>query len=472
MSMKKGSLEKYALAAVMCTSFMVTFMGSSINLALPAIGMEFKASAIMTSWIITGYILSTAATLLPMGHAADLLGRRRIYLLGCVSFCLITLASTLAHSIVTFIIWRVLQGLSASLIFGTGMAILTSVYPPQKRGKALGLSTAVTYIGLSTGPVLGGIMNQNLGWRSIFYLTAFIGATAALLIWKRLEGEWVGAKGERFDRTGSLLYIIGISALLYGLSSIANIGWAKYAVLAGLALLALFVFAELKLPHPILQASLFLHNQAFTFSNLAALINYSATFAVTFLLSLYLQVVLGYSSQQAGLILLVQPVMMAVFSPLSGSLSDRIEPRLVASLGMGMSTLGLLGFTFLNTSTPIWIIMSLQAGIGVGFALFTSPNTNAVMSSVQPRFYGIASSTLGTMRLVGQATSMAVVTMIIAMYVGHASFSSSSAAALLASMHTSFIIFTILCVFGVLASLARGQVRAESPVPEKQGSRP
>jgi Arabinose efflux permease len=466
MAEKSDSLEKYALAAVMSTSFMVTFMGSSINLALPSISAEFHASAIMSSWVITSYILSTAALLLPFGHLADIIGRRKIYLLGTFSFAVVTIASTLSHSIVPFLIWRILQGTAAALIFGTGMAILTSVYPPPKRGQALGYSTAVTYLGLSVGPVLGGIMNQNLGWRSIFYLTACIGIFAALIIWKRLKGEWAGSGSERFDRLGSLFYALGLSILLYGLSSLANVSWAKYAAVGGLLLLLVFIAFELKVEHPILQASLFRHNQAFTFSNLAALINYSATFAISFLLSLYLQLVVGYNSGQAGLILLVQPVIMAVFSPLSGSLSDRIEPRLVASLGMGLSTLGLFGLTFVSANTHIGLIMSLQVLSGLGFALFSSPNTNAVMSSVKPRFYGIASSTLGTMRLVGQALSMAVVTMVIAIYIGHASFNASNAPAVLSSMHTSFRVFTVLCVFGVFASLARGQVR---PTPaEKQ----
>lgn len=471
MAEKTGSLERYALLAVMSTSFMVTFMGSSINLALPSIGAEFSASAIMSSWVITGYILSTAALLLPFGHLADIIGRRKIYLLGTSSFAAVTIASTMVHSIVPFLIWRVLQGVSAALIFGTGMAILTSVYPPQKRGQALGYSTAVTYLGLSVGPVLGGIMNQNLGWRSIFYLTACIGIIAALIIGNRLVGEWAGAKNERFDRLGSLFYALGLSILLYGLSSLVNVSWAKYAVVLGLVLMLIFVAIELKVEHPILQASLFRHNQAFTFSNLTALINYSATFAISFLLSLYLQLVVGYNSQQAGLILLVQPVIMAVFSPLSGSLSDRIEPRLVASLGMSLSTIGLFGLSFIEPATPISLIMALQVLIGLGFALFSSPNTNAVMSSVQPRFYGIASSTLGTMRLVGQACSMAVVTMVIAMYVGHASFDASSAPSIMSSMHTSFWVFTVLCVLGVFASLARGQVRSDPVNSQKQPAR-
>ena len=275
------------------------------------------------------------------------------------------------------------------------------------------------------------------------------------------------AKRRAFDSKGSFFYILSLGAVLYGLSSLSNVVWAKFLVAAGLALLGLFILIGLKAPHPILQASLFLNNRAFTFSNMAALINYSATFAVTFLLSLYLQVVRGYSSQHAGMILLVQPVIMAIFSPLSGSLSDRVAPRIVASLGMGLSTAGLFGLIFLNSAFPIWGLVGLQAFIGLGFALFSSPNTNAVMSSVQARFYGVASSTLGTMRLVGQAMSMAVVTMVIALYLGHTTLSMASAPRLLSSMRTSFIVFSLLCSLGVFASLSRGQ---QHPAPSEPGT--
>lgn len=454
--------EKYALYAVMSTSFMVTFMGSSINLALPSIGAEFKTSAIVTSWIITCYLLSSASLLLPFGHLADATGRRKIYLLGTASFALVTALLTLSQTAAMLIACRILQGISAAMIFGTGMAILTSVYPPQKRGQALGFSTAVTYAGLSTGPVLGGIMNQNLGWRSIFYLTALIGLLAAVFIFKGLQGEWMGNKEASFDARGSFLYIISISAFLYGLSSLGNMGWAKYIAALGLALLAVFVLIELKAPHPILQAGLFRHNRTFTFSNMAALINYSATFAITFLLSLYLQLVRGYTSQQAGMILLVQPVIMAIFSPLSGALSDKFAPRIVASLGMGLSTAGLLGLIFLQPGFSMWGLLGLQGLIGLGFALFSSPNTNAVMSSVPPRFYGVASSTLGTMRLVGQAISMAFVTMTISLYLGRTTLSPASASALLSSIRTSFAFFTALCFLGIFASLSRGSQPAAS----------
>jgi len=452
------SLEKASLLAVMTTSFMVTFMGSSVNLALPTMGHEFGSNAVLTSWIITSYLLSSAVFLLPLGRLADIRGRRKIYLLGTILYALVTLVVPLSPSVYVIIALRILQGVSAAMIFGTGMAILSAVFPPQKRGKALGYSVSVTYLGLSVGPVVGGIMNTYLGWGSIFYLTAFLGMAAAIGIYSKLEGEWVGAEGEHFDKTGSFMYIFGLMALLYGLSSIETSHWAGILILAGFILLCIFLQWESKTKEPILQIHMFKNNLAFTMSNLAALINYSATFAVTFLLSIYLQVVQGYSSQSAGFILLAQPLMMALLSPVAGTLSDRMEPRKVASLGMACSALSLFFFIFLKVDTkPAWLIANLLLA-GLGFALFSSPNNNAIMGSVELRFYGIASSILGTMRLIGQAMSMSIVTLLVAIFVGRVALSAAEPVSILTTMRVSFIVFTVLCLLGIAASLARGSL--------------
>lgn len=453
------SLEKTALFTVMTTSFMVTFMGSSVNLALPSMGHEFNSNAVLSSWIITSYLLSSAVFLLPLGRLADIHGRRKIYLLGTILYATFTLLVPLSNSVYMVIALRIFQGISAAMIFGTGMAILSAVYPPQRRGKALGYSVSVTYLGLSVGPVVGGMMNTYWGWGSIFYLTAILGLIAAMGIYTRLKGEWVGAKGEHFDKLGSLLYIAGLLALLYGLSSIETSHWAGLLALLGFLLLFIFIRLELEIKEPILQVQMFKNNLGFTMSNLAALINYSATFAVTFLLSIYLQIVQGYSSQSAGFILLAQPLVMALLSPLAGALSDRMEPRKVASLGMACSALSLFFFIFLQADTSPGVLVANLVLAGLGFALFSSPNNNAIMSSVELRFYGIASSILGTMRLVGQALSMSIVTLLIAIFVGRVSLNTADPANILSSMRVSFIIFTILCLLGIAASLARGSVR-------------
>lgn len=460
-----AALKRYALMVAAASAFLTPFMGSSVNLAIPSIGHEFSANAYMLSWVATSYILASAAFLLPFGRLADIVGRKKIFLAGMISFCLSSILCGLAWSIESLIVFRVLQGIGSAMIFGTGMAILTSVFPPQERGKVLGVNVAFVYVGLSMGPVLGGTLNHNLGWHSIFLLTAVISVFVILLTLAKLKGEWAGARGEKYDLAGATLYVVGLVALMYGFSSVSASEWARYLLALGLVLMLVFARHEINIQQPLVNLRLFSGNAAFTFSNLAALINYSATFAVGFLLSLHLQVVMGYDSQAAGLILLSQPVLMAVISPFAGKISDFVEPRILASGGMILTTLGLFSLCFISEAMPLWLLIVNLAVLGIGFALFSSPNSNAVMSAVEKRFYGVASSTLGTMRLLGQALSMAIVTMVLAMYVGRIELTAADSGQLLAGARLAFIIMAVLCFGGIFASLARGNVRPANGTP-------
>ncbi|MFZ5641966.1 MAG: MFS transporter [Bacillota bacterium] len=464
------AVRKYTLFVAVMASFLTPFMGSAVNLAIPSIGHQFSSSAILLSWVVTGFILASAAFLVPFGRLADIVGRKKIFLTGITAFSLSSLLCGLAWSVESLILFRVLQGAGSAMIFGTGMAMVTSVYPPQERGKVLGLNVATVYVGLSLGPVLGGFMNHNLGWQSIFYLSFVIGVIVVLFTILKLKGEWAGAGGEKYDLAGAALYSLGLLLIMYGISSVSSHVWAWYVLLAGLGVLALFVRYELGVGHPVLNMRLFTGNITFAFSNLAAFINYSATFAVGFLLSLHLQVVKGYNSQEAGFVLLSQPVLMALLSPIAGRLSDRVEPRVLSSWGMALTTVGLLFFCFLSGNTPLWLIIIVLALLGTGFALFSSPNSNAVMGSVEKRFYGVASSTLGTMRLTGQAVSMAVVTMVIAMNVGNVELKQADPYLLVKGARAAFVIFTVLCFCGIFASLKRGNIIV-APGPGKPDSK-
>ncbi len=219
-----------------------------------------------------------------------------------------------------------------------------------------------------------------------------------------------------------------------------------------------FVLWEAKVESPILNINLFRKNRAFAFSNLAALINYSARFAVGFLLSLYLQIIRGLDVVPAGTILVSQPIVQAIFSPLAGKLSDMIKPRIVASIGMGLTSAGLVLFTLLNATTPLAYIVINLAILGFGFALFSSPNTNAVMSSVESRFYGVASATVSTMRLIGQVLSLGIVVIVFALFIGRVAITSEYYPLLMISVNLAFVIFSVLCFGGIFASLIRGKV--------------
>lgn len=468
-----ASLKRHTLIVVTMASFLTPFMGSAVNLAIPSIGREFNSGAILLSWVVTSYILASVAFLVPLGRLADIVGRKKIFILGIISFSVCSLLCGLAWSIEVLIVFRLLQGVASAMIFSTGMAILTSVFQPHERGKALGINVATVYIGLALGPVLGGLISQYLGWQFIFHAIIPIGIIIVLLSTAKLKGEWAGAGGESYDFIGAVLYSVGLTSFIYGVSSLSNSSWAKYIMVFGMLTMLMFIKYQLQAKSPIINLNLFSKNVVFTFSNLAALINYSATAGIGFLLSLHLQILMELDTQIAGFILLSQPVIMALLSPLAGTLSDHVEPRIVASLGMALTTLGLLLFTFISLKTPIWFIIANLMLLGMGFALFSSPNSNAVMGSVEKRYYGIASSTLGTMRLTGQAISMSIVTLIIALFVGNVELSPVYADPLIKSMRVLFIIYTLICFGGIFASLARGNVNKLAPVNEnasKQGT--
>ncbi|AGL00334.1 MFS transporter [Desulfoscipio gibsoniae] len=464
-----AQFKRHTLITITMASFLTPFMGSAVNLAIPSIGEQFNAGAMHLSWVVTSYILASAAFLVPFGRFADIVGRKKVFIAGMIFFTLSSLLCGLAASVEMLIAFRLLQGIGSAMVFGTAMAILTSVFPPQERGKILGINVATVYTGLSLGPVLGGTLNHNLGWPSIFYLCVLIGLAVIIMSLTKLKGEWAGARGESYDITGAVLYSVGLVAFMYGISSITTATWSGYLLIAGLIILAIFIWHEMKTEFPVLNIKLFSRNITFTFSNLAALINYSATSAVGFLLSLYLQVVMGYNSQQAGFILLSQPVLMALLSPFAGKLSDRVQPRVVASWGMTLTTLGLFIFVFLTEQTPIWFVLINLALLGIGFALFSSPNSNAIMGSVEKKFYGIASSTLGTMRLTGQAISMAIATLIMAMFIGHVELNQADVSLLTKSIKTAFIVFAATCLAGIFASLARGNISTGNQFKNKPG---
>lgn len=450
--------EKIVLIVVMGTSFVTPFMGSAMNIAIPSVGQEFFASATELSWVVTSYILATAACLLPAGRFADIKGRNRVYTTGILTFSIATLCCGFASNLSWLIGLRVWQGLGASLIFSTGIALLSSVYPPERRGKALGLATASTYAGLSAGPVLGGLLSFHFGWRSIFWISSSLGIGMFLMAHRHLRREAGGSAGEPFDTLGCALYMSGLVASLQGFAHLTGGLLPAMLLCAGVALLIGFAFYESRKDHPLLEVRLLTENLTFAFSNLAAMINYCATFAVGFLASLYLQLVIGLDSRSTGLVMLSQPVLMAAFSPFAGRLSDRMEPRIVASGGMTLTALGLFFFIFVEADTPLMMVIAELSLMGLGFAFFSSPNNNAIMGSVSREKYGVAASILATMRMSGQAVSMSVVALIMAWHGGHTVLSSHSTSLVLQSIRSALAFFTVISVIGILFSLKRGKV--------------
>ena len=432
-------------------SFLTPFMGSSINVAIPLIGEEFFSDAILLSWVATSYLLAAAVFIVPMGRLADMKGRTGIFLAGIAIYTLGSLLSTMISSIEMLIFFRIIQGCGGAMIFGTSVAIISGAFPPGKRGGALGINVAVVYTGLAVGPVIGGALTEAFGWRSIFYLNAAVGIFIILFGMRYLRIEEKTDEEATFDFAGSILYGVTILLFMLGFQELPETpGYLLFAL--GAIAAAGFFLRERVAPHPVIQISLFTKNRVFALANFAAFINYSSTFAISFLLSFDLQLIRGFGPAEAGLILIAQPVLQAIFSPATGRLSDKINPSALATAGMALITAGLMLFAVLTPDMEIWIIIADLAFLGFGFALFASPNTHAVMDSVSERLYGVASGVLGTTRLCGMMTSMGISMLAFSFTIGRTPIALVDTDSLLLSINSAFTIFVILCAIGTLAS--------------------
>ncbi len=452
--MSHDTARTTALVIAILAGFLTPFDLSAVNIALPALAQEFSMDAIQMGWVSTAYLLASAVFLVPFGRIADIYGRKKVFATGLAIFTLASFFMILAPLAAAVILMRILQGFGSAMIFGTAVAILTSVTPPEQRGKALGVYTTAVYLGLSMGPFFGGILTGAFGWRSIFAVNIPLGLSALALIALFLKGEWADCQGERFDLGGAIQYGLTLICVMFGFSLLPT-REGFILLLAGAVMLAVFIAREFRIRHPLWNIRLFSKNRVFLFSNMAALVNYCATFAVTFFLSLYLQYIKGFSPAYAGMILVVQPVVMALVSPAAGRLSDRMEPGKIASAGMAMTALGLVLLTFTGKDTQLWTIIGILLILGMGLGIFSSPNTNAIMGSVDRRSYGVASGTLGTMRLAGQMLSMGIAMMVLAIFVGNEPITPELFSAFIEALKVSMAIFAGLCIAGIVFSLVR-----------------
>ena len=444
------------LFITMMASFSTPFILSSINIALPAMAAELGMSARVMTWVSIAFLAASGVLLVPMGKLADIYGRRRAFRLGFFVFTAASLLCALAESAGWLVFFRFLQGTGSSMVFGTGIAILTSVFPPQRLGRAIGLTVASVYTGLCAGPVLGGVMVSALGWRSIFFANVLIGVAVLAAMHYGMRGEWRDARNDTFDLKGTLIYVPSMALLVLGSMTVRS-GIGQLQCLAGAAGLLWFGRHELTAKHPILDVRMMAGNPRLLFANLAALINYSATFSIGFLLSLYLQYVKGLGPREAGLTLLWMPAVMALLSPAAGRISDKRDPGVIASAGMSVCLLGILLFSLITADYPQPLIWAGLAVTGFGLALFSAPNTTAVMSAVEPRYYSMASSTLSTMRVAGQMIGMLSVSVIFSFYLGKERLSAANADGLIASFRTAMALSAALCAAGIFASLKRGK---------------
>ncbi len=444
------------LVASMATHFFNPFMGAAVNVALKKIGSDFEMSAVGLSWVSMSYLLASVIFLVPFGKLGDTWGRTKMFLTGTLIFAVVTGLCAFVPNAQLLIGMRFAQGVAAAMMSATLMALVISAFPPEKRGRVIGLNVSSVYVGSSLAPMLGGLITDAFSWRALFAINAGASVLIAVLIVWKLNKEWSEPVKERFDYRGSLLYMASIAMLMYGLSQLPN-PLAFGLTIAGAVGLVLFAKVELKTQFPVLNMRLFTENRVFALGNLAALINYAATFSISFMLSLYLQYVKGMEAREAGLVLVAQPILMAVVASFSGRLSDRKNPRILAAVGMGISSVGLLILSFIGMETSIAYILVGLTVLGIGFGLFSSPNTNVVMGSVDRKVYGTASALLGTMRNTGMMLSMAIASLTIHWFLGKAQIGVSNLPEFVSSTQIVFGVFTVLCAAGVFASLVKAK---------------
>jgi EmrB/QacA subfamily drug resistance transporter len=448
------------LAMLLLNSFAVPLMLSSANVALPTIASELSLTAIALSWVPMAFLMASTMFVLIFGRLADNVGRKRIFLIGTVAVIITSVIASLSQSDVMLLTARFLQGASAAMLHATQMAIISSVFPASQRGKYIGLVTGSIYVGLSAGPLLGGLVIDSVGWRASFLMHVPLATIVLVMGVFFVRDEWRGEKNIPFDLLGAVGWIISILLFCLGVSRLPSPD--SYLLLfASVISITLFVRHARTTAHPLWDVKLFFGNRTFTLSAAASLMMYSATYANVVLLSLYLQSVKGLSASSAGMIMMIQPAVMALGSPIMGRLSDRLEPRWLASAGMAVTAGGLFVLASLHPGSSLMHVAVALLMTGGGFALFSSPNVNAIMGSVEPKHFGSASGAVATTRLIGQLNSMVLVTLVVGLVMGNTLISEDSIPQLARAIDLSFAIAGLICLPGIAFSLARGRMHSK-----------
>jgi len=456
--MKNENNHGAVLLVVLAAQVMMPIIGQSLTVALPAMGKSLSVNPIVLGWISISLLLSIAVFAVPAGRIADMYGRKKIFLLGVVICTTTSFLLAASHSVASLIFYRAVQGIGGAMVLNTSIVIISSIYPTGRRGKMLGICLAATYIGQTLAPILGGFLTHYFGWRSIFLINVPLGLfIIGFTLWK-IDAEWVGDPGQKFDIPGAIILGTMLVAIIYGLSAFpSKLGFLL--LLTGLSLGVVFIKWETKTAAPILDMNLFKKNRIFSISILTALIFYSAVFSAGFLLSLFMQYAKGFTPKTAGFILVVQPVFQAAFSPLAGKFADRVKTQFLPIVGMVLTASGLFLFTLIEIETNMASIFFGLFLIGCGWAFFVTTNMNDAMGTVDSHDYGNASGTIATIRQIGMMVSMALTMLIFSLYIGKSQVAPEQLDLFLKSVKTAFVCLTILCLTGLLALAFRGKMK-------------
>lgn len=445
------------MLAVSIGTFMSTLDSGIVNVALPTIAEIFNASLTTLEWVVVAYLLTITTTLLMFGRLSDMTGGKKVYNIGFIIFIIGSALCGLATSALLLIVFRVVQAIGASMIMANAPGIVVRAFPESERGKALGLVGTVVAAGVTVGPAVGGVLVGQFSWRYIFFINVPIGIAGALMV-HRIIPEQEYYRGQSFDFAGGATFLVGMLALMLGLSKGQDIGWTSSTILLLFLISAIFfaafVHVEKRVAHPMIDLSIF-KNRMFTVGNVAGFISYSLMFA-TFILPFYLQDILGFKPTEVGLLLTPLPLMLSVVSPLSGHLSDKIGVRVPTTIGMLVVSAGMLWLSMLShASTYLDLVIGLVL-LGIGQGLFTSPNTSAVMGSVPRPKLGVAGGMMALVRnmgfIVGVAMCVAIFTNRMDYYTALASNPSSHSTIFTSSMSDVFKVGAAVAFAGVVIS--------------------
>jgi len=449
------------LGVVSLATFMAALDGSVVNVALPVIRSEFSADVSAMEWVPMAYLLSICALLLPFGRLGDMLGYHRLMGIGFAAFGLASAACGWAGGLWTLVAARAVQGIGAALLMASGPALLSTSFPPESRGRVLGLQATATYAGLAIGPTVGGLVTHHLGWRWVFWINlpaALLGALALL----RSPREKAAAR-HPMDYAGAALFA---GALVSAILAVERFGRGAGAGAAGLGAAAAvlgtsFVLRQGRAKVPLLPLAMF-RSAAFSAGVVAAFLQYVVIFVPTFLVPFFLQGPLGLAPDRAGLVMSTQPLVMVAITGMAGWASDRVGTRAPAAAGMAVLVVGLW---LLSTATPAsgsgWVAISL-AIIGLGVGLFTSPNNSAILGSAARERQGVASALLAAARNVGMVFGVSLAAAVLSQVRAR---SQAPEEALLPAFRLAMRIAAALAAAAVVLALLRPTVNKPAPKP-------
>ena len=447
----KIEFETYVIFVSFITSFFAVFLSNGIIIGVPAIASDFAMNNVIQNWVPTIFFLVVAVFTVPAGQISGKYGVKKSLLAGILVFLTGSIGACLAFSTESFLIFRIIQGAGVAFLNVSAMAMVVSAVKPQNRGKALGFTVTGVYLATSLSPVICGFLVHNLGWRSMFYFVIpFLVLCIVLMIFK-IPQEWKTYEHDKIDKIGSVLYGIGILLFIYGFTTLITTN-GKILTVLGIVLLVIFGIYELRQKSPVFNMNLF-KNKKFTSSNIAALCSYLAIMVVTTILNYHFQYVRGWNAQLSGMILIITPIIMAIMAPNAGKLSDKIHPQKLAALGIGIAAVALIILTFLNGDTPLYIVILAMILQGIGMGLFSSPNMNAIMSSVPPKDAPTASASQATMRTIGQTMSLGLLTLVFAWIMGNLELSPQYASMIVQSSQIICGICAFACILAIFASL-------------------